>query len=55
MKVYILADGEGLRWNNWGGVPKQLLKVNGETLLDRMIRLYKENGIDDIKTKLIYL
>lgn len=48
MKVYILADGEGLRWNNWGGVPKQLLKVNGETLLDRMIRLYKENGIEDI-------
>ena len=48
MKVFILADGEGLRWNNWGGVPKQLLQVNGETLLDRMCRLCVENGLDDI-------
>lgn len=48
MKVYILADGEGTRWNNWGGVPKQLIKINDETILDRMIRLCKENGLDDI-------
>lgn len=48
MKVYILADGEGTRWNNWGGVPKQLLKVNDETILDRMIRLCVENGLDNI-------
>ena len=48
MKVYILADGEGTRWNNWGGVPKQLLKVNDETILDRMIRLCVENGLTDI-------
>jgi hypothetical protein len=48
MKVYILADGEGTRWNNWGGVPKQLIKINDETLLDRMIRLCKENGLNDI-------
>lgn len=48
MKVFILADGEGTRWNNWGGVPKQLIKINDETILDRMIRLCKENGLDDI-------
>lgn len=48
MKVYILADGEGTRWNNWGGIPKQLIKINDETLLDRMCRLCVENGIDDI-------
>lgn len=48
MKVYILADGEGTRWNNWGGVPKQLLKINNETILDRMVRLCVENGLDDI-------
>ena len=48
MKVYILADGEGTRWNNWGGVPKQLLKVNDETILDRMIRLCVENGLTNI-------
>lgn len=45
MKVFILADGEGTRWGNYKGVSKQLLKVNDETLLDRMIRLCKENGI----------
>lgn len=48
MKVYILADGEGTRWNNWGGVPKQLIAINGETILDRMIRLCKENKLNDI-------
>ena len=48
MKAYIMADGEGTRWNNWGGVPKQLIKINDETLLDRMCRLLYENGIEDI-------
>ena len=48
MKAYIMADGEGTRWNNWGGVPKQLIVINDETLLNRMCRLLKENGIDDI-------
>lgn len=48
MKAYILADGEGTRWNNWGGVPKQLIKINDETILDRMVRLLVENGINDI-------
>lgn len=48
MKVYILADGEGTRWNNWGGVPKQLIKINDETILDRMIRLCVENNLKDI-------
>lgn len=48
MKAYILADGEGTRWNNWGGVPKQLIKINDETLIDRMCRLLHENGIKDI-------
>lgn len=45
MKVIILADGDGLRWGNYKGVTKQLLKINDETLLHRMIRLCRENGI----------
>lgn len=45
MKVLILADGKGTRWGNWNNTPKQLLKVHGETILDRMIRLCIENGI----------
>lgn len=48
MRAYILADGEGTRWNNWGGVPKQLIKINDETILDRMCRLLHKNGIEDI-------
>lgn len=46
MKVIILADGEGTRWNNYKGVEKQLLKIDGETLLHRMCRLCHENGIE---------
>ena len=42
MKIIILADGEGKRWGNYKGVPKQLLRIDGETLLDRMIRQFKE-------------
>lgn len=48
MKILILADGDGKRWNNYQGVPKQLLRIDGETLLDRMIRQLTENGADDI-------
>ena len=48
MKILILADGDGKRWNNYQGVPKQLLRIDGETLLDRMVRQCKENGADDI-------
>lgn len=29
-------------------IPKQLLKVNGEVLVERTIRLLKENGVDNI-------
>ena len=48
MKILILADGEGKRWNNYQGVPKQLLRIDGETLIDRMCRQLHENGADDI-------
>jgi choline kinase len=43
-----MADGEGKRWGNFGGVPKHLIEVDGETLLFRTVRLLKENGADDI-------
>ena len=48
MKILILAAGDGKRWGKAYGVPKQLLKIDGETLLDRMIRQCRENGGDDI-------
>lgn len=46
MKYYILANGEGTRWKNYKGVPKQLIEIDGETILHRMIRLLRENGVE---------
>lgn len=45
MKYYILANGEGTRWGNYKGVPKQLIEFGGETILHRMIRLLRENKV----------
>ena len=44
MKYIIMAGGkyEGFK------IPKQLLKVNGEVIIERTIRLLRENGIKDI-------
>lgn len=47
MKYIIMAAGKGTRWNNYLGVPKHLIEINGETLLARTTRLLKENGIKD--------
>ncbi len=47
MKYIIMASGEGKRWNNYLGVPKHLIEINGETLLERTTRLLKENGVND--------
>ena len=44
-KYYILANGEGTRWKNYLGVPKQLIEIDGETILHRMIRLLREEGV----------
>lgn len=50
MKYVIMAAGEGKRWNNYLGVPKHLIKINGETLLGRTTRILKENNIDYVIT-----
>lgn len=47
MKYIIMADGDGKRWNNYLGIPKHLIEINGETLLGRTTRLLRENGITD--------
>ena len=47
MKYVIMAAGNGKRWNNYLGIPKHLIEINGETLLARTTRLLKENGITD--------
>ena len=50
MKHIIMAAGKGKRWNEYLGIPKHLVKINGETLLGRTTRLLKERGIDYIIT-----
>lgn len=48
MRWFILANGEAKRWNNYLGVDKPLIQIDGETLLSRTVRLLKENNQDDI-------
>ena len=43
-KYIILANSNDERC----GIPRQLLKFNGETICGRTVRLLKENGIEDI-------
>ena len=50
MLYIIMASGEGKRWNNYLGIPKHLVKINGETLLGRTTRLLKENNVDYVIT-----
>ena len=44
MKYIIMCGGEYPKFQT----PRQLLKVKGETLVERTIRLLRENGIEDI-------
>lgn len=44
MKYILMCGGKYEQWKT----PKQLLKVNGEVIIERTIRLLKENGIEDI-------
>ena len=45
MKYIILCGSNHSQIN---GVPRQLVTINGERVLDRTIRLLRENGVDDI-------
>ena len=42
MRYVIMANGKGTRWGNYGGVPKHLISIDGETLLQRTTRLAHE-------------
>jgi hypothetical protein len=44
----IICAGDGTRWNNHQGVPKHLLKIEGEILVERLVkqlRVYEETKI----------
>jgi len=40
-----MADGKGVRWDNFTDRPKHLIEIDGETLLARLVRQLRE--IDD--------
>lgn len=49
MKYAIIAAGEGSRLAHEGvEVPKPLVKVGGECLIDRLIRIFQDNGATQI-------
>ncbi len=49
MKAIIVAAGTGSRLNPiTNGRPKCLLEVGGQTILERSLRVLRENNIDDI-------
>lgn len=49
MKFAVIAAGEGSRLAAEGiCLPKPLVKVNGEPLIDRLIRIFMENDADEI-------
>ncbi len=49
MKFAILAAGEGSRLAQEGvELPKPLVRLNGEAMIDRLIRIFNENGAEEI-------
>ena len=49
MKFAILAAGEDSRLAQEGvELPKPLVKINGEAMIDRLIRIFKDNGAEEI-------
>jgi len=48
MKAIILAAGQGIRLKSVTREPKCLFKINGETILERQVRLLRKYGIQEI-------
>ena len=51
MKYVIMCGGY---YQNFKETPKQLSVVNGERIVDRTIRLLKENGIEEENPALLW-
>lgn len=39
MRIVIMADGKGTRWNNYLGIPKHLAQIDDEKIISRTVRL----------------
>jgi hypothetical protein len=47
-KYILMSGGPGTRWNNHLGVPKHLVEIDGEKLIERTTRLLNENSQYDV-------
>ena len=49
MKFAIIAAGEGSRLAEEGvSLPKPLVRLNGEAMVERLMRIFKANGAEEI-------
>ena len=49
MKFAIIAAGEGSRLSQEGAdKPKPLIELNGEAMIDRLVRIFVKNGAEEI-------
>lgn len=47
-KVIILCAGDATRWGSYLGLPKQLIPIGDESLLDRTVRLLRAHNLNEI-------
>lgn len=45
-RALILAQGGARRWDNYMGIPKTLVEIDGEALVHRAARLFTERGME---------
>lgn len=45
-RYVIMANGQGIRWNDYLGIPKHLISIGDETLLERIIRQVNERDAE---------
>ncbi len=48
MTTIFICAGEATRWNNYGGTPKHYAVLNGEPIIERATRLFREHGAQDL-------
>lgn len=53
MRFLIACSGHAKRWENYMGVPKHLIEINGERLLDRTIRLIRNKADKNDKINVV--
>ena len=53
IECIIICAGEATRWNNYLGVPKHLINVDGETLIERTVRLLHKYKCEDINVHIV--